>query len=151
MDTSRLHYHKKEEILQVSIPSNVDSGDFLRLQQKGDFNPQLKLFGDNIQITCSETEIALHTVSEDTGKMTAKIKIDDLTSFEIEEDMDKFQARVKSSGGRSGAFFYFTGDNEFVIKTITSEELVILIEAVAACPDEGVGTDIPIIYEEVFS
>lgn len=51
---------------------------------------------------------------------------DIIKSFEIEDDIDKLHARVKSSGGRSGAFFYFTADREFIIKTITSEELVVL-------------------------
>jgi 1-phosphatidylinositol-4-phosphate 5-kinase len=37
--------------------------------------------------------------------------------------MERLNARVKTSGGRSGAFFYFTADHEFVLKTITSEEL----------------------------
>ena len=39
---------KKEDHLQVSIPPNVDNGDFLRLQQKGDYHPQTKMFGDLI-------------------------------------------------------------------------------------------------------
>jgi molecular chaperone DnaJ len=39
---------KKEDHLQVSIPTNVDNGDFLRLQQKGDYHPQIKMFGDLI-------------------------------------------------------------------------------------------------------
>jgi len=39
---------RKEEHLQISIPANVDNGDFLRIQQKGDFNPQIKMFGDLI-------------------------------------------------------------------------------------------------------
>lgn len=51
---------------------------------------------------------------------------DIIRSFEIEEDLDQLQARVKSSGGRSGAFFYFTADREFVLKTVTSEELILL-------------------------
>lgn len=51
---------------------------------------------------------------------------DIIKSFEIEDDIEKLHARVKSSGGRSGAFFYFTADHEFIIKTITSEELVVL-------------------------
>ena len=34
--------------------------------------------------------------------------------------MDK---RCKNIGGSSGAFFYFTGDGEYIIKTLTSEEV----------------------------
>lgn len=37
--------------------------------------------------------------------------------------MQTLNSRVKSSGGRSGAFFYHTADHEFILKTITSEEL----------------------------
>jgi len=36
------------EKIQVSIPSNVDNGDFLRLSEKGDYNVHLKINGDLI-------------------------------------------------------------------------------------------------------
>jgi molecular chaperone DnaJ len=39
---------KKEEKIQVNIPRSVDNGDFLRISQKGDYNPNLKMRGDLI-------------------------------------------------------------------------------------------------------
>jgi proliferating cell nuclear antigen PCNA len=46
---------------------------------------QLKLFGDTVQFDCSETAIQLTSHSQDCGKMTVDIPIDDLTSFAINE------------------------------------------------------------------
>jgi 1-phosphatidylinositol-4-phosphate 5-kinase len=44
------------------------------------------------------------------------------SSFDAQNDAD-LNERVKVNGGRSGAFFYKTADQEFIIKTITEEEL----------------------------
>lgn len=49
---------------------------------------QLKLFGDTMQIECSEDKIQLSSHSGDMGKMFVEIPIDDLTSFAIEEDQN---------------------------------------------------------------
>ena len=46
---------------------------------------QLKMFGDSMDIECSEDKIILFSNSQDCGKMSAEISIDDLTSFSIEE------------------------------------------------------------------
>ena len=46
---------------------------------------QLKLFGDSMDIECSEEEIVLYSTSVDSGKMSVKIDIDDLKSFVIDE------------------------------------------------------------------
>jgi len=46
---------------------------------------QLRLFGDTLEIECSEEEISLHSLSVETGKMTVKIDIDDLTEFSIND------------------------------------------------------------------
>ena len=46
---------------------------------------QLKMFGDSMDIECSEEKIVLFSNSQDCGKMSAEISIDDLTSFSIEE------------------------------------------------------------------
>jgi len=46
---------------------------------------QMKLFGDTMEIHCSEEKIVLHSHSQDQGKMSVEIKIDDLTSFVIDE------------------------------------------------------------------
>lgn len=49
---------------------------------------QLKLFGDSMDIQCSEEEIVLHANSIDCGKMSVKIDIDQLNSFSIDEGVD---------------------------------------------------------------
>jgi proliferating cell nuclear antigen PCNA len=46
---------------------------------------QLKMFGDNLSIKCSEEDIVLYSSSQDQGKMFVNIKIDDLTTFVINE------------------------------------------------------------------
>lgn len=46
---------------------------------------QLKQFGESMTITCSEEEINLSSHSEDKGKMTTNIPIDDVNEFAIEE------------------------------------------------------------------
>lgn len=46
---------------------------------------QLKLFGDTIDLECSETAIQLSAKSMDHGKMSVEIPIDDLHSFSINE------------------------------------------------------------------
>lgn len=47
---------------------------------------QLKMFGETMDIKCSENKIELVSNSQDSGKMSVEIKIDDLTSFAIDED-----------------------------------------------------------------
>ena len=46
---------------------------------------QLKMFGETMDIECSEDKIILYSNSQDCGKMSAEISIDELTSFSIEE------------------------------------------------------------------
>ena len=46
---------------------------------------QLKMFGDTMEIQCSEEKIVLYATSVENGKMCVEIKIDDLTSFSIVE------------------------------------------------------------------
>lgn len=46
---------------------------------------QLQMFGDTLQIECSEDKIQLCSTSIETGKMFVEIPIDDLTSFAILE------------------------------------------------------------------
>lgn len=46
---------------------------------------QLKMFGDDLEIECSEEKIMLASKSQEHGKMFVEIKIDDLTSFAINE------------------------------------------------------------------
>ena len=46
---------------------------------------QLKMFGDTINIECSEEKIQLNSTSNEIGKMTVDIPIDDINSFAIQE------------------------------------------------------------------
>jgi proliferating cell nuclear antigen len=46
---------------------------------------QLKMFGDTLDIDCSEEKICLHSSGQETGKMSVEIGIDDLNEFSINE------------------------------------------------------------------
>jgi len=46
---------------------------------------QLQMFGDTLDIECSEEKIMLCSNSQDNGKMYVEIKIDDLSTFIIDE------------------------------------------------------------------
>jgi proliferating cell nuclear antigen PCNA len=46
---------------------------------------QLKIFGDTIEIQCTEDKIILHSISIEAGKMLVDINIDDLTEYSITE------------------------------------------------------------------
>lgn len=46
---------------------------------------QLKMFGDNLTIECTEENIVLSSSSEESGKMNVHIQIDDLNSFAIND------------------------------------------------------------------
>ena len=46
---------------------------------------QLKMFGDTMEIECSEENVILYATSVESGKMKVEIKIDDLTAFSILE------------------------------------------------------------------
>ena len=46
---------------------------------------QLKMFGDTMEVACSEEKIALYSKSPENGKMEVEIKIDDLNNFAINE------------------------------------------------------------------
>jgi proliferating cell nuclear antigen PCNA len=46
---------------------------------------QLKIFGDTIEIECTEDKITLHSISIEAGKMVVDINIDDLTEYSITE------------------------------------------------------------------
>ena len=46
---------------------------------------QLKIFGDTMEIECSEETITLYSKTQENGKMSVDINIDNLTSFAIEE------------------------------------------------------------------
>ena len=46
---------------------------------------QLQMFGDDLNIECSEEKISLCSTSQETGKMMVDIKIDDLDEFAIND------------------------------------------------------------------
>ena len=46
---------------------------------------QLKIFGDTIEIQCSEEKIVLQSISIEAGKMLVDINIEDLTEYSINE------------------------------------------------------------------
>jgi proliferating cell nuclear antigen len=64
-----------EYVAEFTVPSGVFSG----------LINQLKMFGDSMDITCSEEKIVLFSNSPDSGKMSVEMDIDDLTSFSINE------------------------------------------------------------------
>lgn len=49
---------------------------------------QLKMFGDTMEIQCSEDKIMLASNSQDQGKMYVEINIDDVSAFAIDEGSD---------------------------------------------------------------
>ena len=57
---------------------------------------QLKLFGDSLDIECSEEKIILHSSTVESGKMSVEMNIDDLNSYAINEGNT-----IKSSFGLS--------------------------------------------------
>jgi proliferating cell nuclear antigen len=56
--------------------------------QFADIISQLKMFGDTMEVQCSEERIALASTSQDQGKMFVEIGINDLTEFAIDEGAD---------------------------------------------------------------
>jgi proliferating cell nuclear antigen len=49
---------------------------------------QLKMFGDSMEVQCSEERIALASTSQEQGKMFVEIGINDLSEFSIDEGAD---------------------------------------------------------------
>jgi proliferating cell nuclear antigen len=75
LDTDILAIPEMEYQAEFSLPSSHFYG----------LVNQLKLFGDCLDILCSEEKITLCSNSVDSGKMMVNIDIDDLTSFAIDE------------------------------------------------------------------
>jgi len=70
----------------LQIPEMEHSAEFtISASHFSNIINQLKLFGDTMEIQCSEEKIVLYSHSQDSGKMSVEIKIDDLTSFSINE------------------------------------------------------------------
>ena len=53
---------------------------------------QLKMFGDTMEIQCSEEHIFLYSHSTESGKMSVEISVDDLTEFSINEGYELKQS-----------------------------------------------------------
>ena len=45
-------------------------------------------------------------------------------SLDFQENLENLETRCKNIGGSSGAFFYYTYDKQYILKTITSDELL---------------------------
>jgi proliferating cell nuclear antigen len=60
----------------------------MQSSQFADIIAQLKMFGDTMEVQCSEERIALASTSQDQGKMFVEIGINDLTEFAIDEGAD---------------------------------------------------------------
>jgi proliferating cell nuclear antigen len=73
-----------EELMEIP-PMEYQAEFSLSSQNFGSLVSQMKLFGDTLQIECSEDKIQLSSVSVDVGKMNVNIPIEDLTSFAIDE------------------------------------------------------------------
>jgi proliferating cell nuclear antigen len=70
----------------MEIPESENEAEFtISSMQFSNIVNQLKLFGDTMNVTCSEEKIFLYSYSQDNGKMFVEIKIDDLNSFIINE------------------------------------------------------------------
>lgn len=71
----------------MSIPEYDTNVDITLLSQNfASIITQLQLFGDTIHFKCNEEKIELLSISQESGKMTADINIDDLTSYSITEN-----------------------------------------------------------------
>ena len=60
----------------------------MRSSQFADIISQLKMFGDSMEVQCSEERITLASTSQDQGKMFVEISINDLSEFAIDEGAD---------------------------------------------------------------
>lgn len=70
----------------MSIPDNEPQAEFsVSSFHFANIINQLKMFGDNLDVFCSEEKIMLCSNSIEQGKMFVEIKIDDLSSFIIDE------------------------------------------------------------------
>lgn len=70
----------------MAIPEITHQAEFiLSAPHFASIITQLQMFGDNMDIECGEEKIMLTANSPDQGKMFVEIKIDDLTTFIIDE------------------------------------------------------------------
>ena len=70
----------------MQIPSTDSNAEFsINSTTYASLINQLKIFGDTIDIQCSEEKIVLHSISVESGKMMVDINIEDLTEYSINE------------------------------------------------------------------
>lgn len=70
----------------MSIPEYESNADLTMCSTNfANIIGQLKMFGDNLSIQCTEESIVLSSSSEESGKMNVNIQIDDLNSFAIND------------------------------------------------------------------
>ena len=70
----------------VNIPATESQAEFsISSLNFANIINQMKLFGDTLEIHCTEENISLHADSPECGKMLVEINIDDLTSYAINE------------------------------------------------------------------
>jgi proliferating cell nuclear antigen PCNA len=66
-------------VVEYQAEFSLASSNFANLMN------QLKMFGETMEIHCCENKIELFSHSLDCGRMSVEIRIDDLTTFSIEE------------------------------------------------------------------
>lgn len=77
------------ELEQMEIPQIEYQAEFsLSSTNFSNIVNQLKMFGDTMEIHCSEEKIVLYSHCAESGKMSVEINIDDLTEFSINEGED---------------------------------------------------------------
>jgi len=104
--------------------------NFRKRAKEGNFNFKehyLWEFGINL-----ETPVKF-SIKEYSGEWFEELRriegiqnVDLAGSFEIEKNSKDLEKRSKNPGGRGNAFFYFTADKKYILKTIKSEELKLL-------------------------
>jgi proliferating cell nuclear antigen len=75
IDVDQLHIPDMEYEAEFTLPSIIF----------GNLVDQFKMFGDTLQIECSEENIGLSSNSSETGKMNVDIPIEDIVSYAIDE------------------------------------------------------------------
>jgi proliferating cell nuclear antigen PCNA len=92
-ETIHAEFDKHFEISLLNIDNEIMDIPIIEYQAEitiASFNfanmiNQLKMFSDNLDLICSEEKIVLYSNSLEQGKMFVEIKIDDLSSFIIDE------------------------------------------------------------------
>ena len=91
---SKTEFNKRFEIPLMTIDNEImgipeieHQAEFTLLSHNfANIVNQLQMFGDSMDIECSEEQIMLTSNSQECGKMYVEIKIEDLTSFIIDEN-----------------------------------------------------------------